>query len=168
MPDDETTDPGAIVHRRQYEKVLSYLDLGRAEGLRLVTGGGRSPDPALRAGMFVQPTLFDRVDPNSRLAHEEILGPGLVAMPFDTDEDAVEIANNTSYGLTASAFTRDLARASRFARDVAAGYVWINDASRHTAGASHGGWNESGIGNEEGIEELYSYARHKNVHVRFG
>jgi acyl-CoA reductase-like NAD-dependent aldehyde dehydrogenase len=168
MPTDESTDTGAIVHRRQYEKVLGYIELGKAEGLRLVTGGGRNEDPALAAGMFVQPTLFDHVDPDSRLAQEEIFGPVLVAMPFESDAEAIAIANNTCYGLTASAFTRDLARASRFARDVAAGYVWINDASRHTAGTSHGGWNESGIGNEEGIEELYSYTRHKNVHIRLG
>jgi betaine-aldehyde dehydrogenase len=166
-PQDEATDTGAIVHRRQYEKVMSYLDLGRQEGLRVVTGGGRPDDPALAAGMFVRPTLFDGVRADSRLAQEEIFGPVLAAMPFETYEEAIGIANSVSLGLTASVYTSDLGTAHRFARDVEAGYVWVNDAQKHFPGAPYGGFKDSGVGREEGIEELFAYAQIKNVNVRF-
>jgi acyl-CoA reductase-like NAD-dependent aldehyde dehydrogenase len=166
-PDDEATDTGAIVHQRQYEKVLSYLELGREEGARVIVEGGPVDDPALAGGMFIRPALFDGVRPNSRLAQEEIFGPVLVAMPFADYDEAIAIANAVSYGLTASVFTRDLATAHRYARDVEAGYVWVNDASRHFLGAPYGGVKNSGVGREEGAEELYSYAEPKNVNVKF-
>jgi acyl-CoA reductase-like NAD-dependent aldehyde dehydrogenase len=117
--------------------------------------------------MFVLPTLFDEVDPNGRLAREEIFGPVLAVMPFRDYDQAMAIANSVSYGLTASVFTRDLATAHRFARDAEAGYVWVNDASRHFPGAPFGGVKNSGVGREEGFEELASYAQPKNVNVRF-
>jgi len=167
MPADEATDTGAIVHRGQYEKVLSYLDIGRSEGARVVVGGGMPEDPALSGGMFVRPTLFDDVAPDSRLAQEEIFGPVLAAMPFDSYEEALRIANGVSLGLTASVYTKDLRLTHRFARDVEAGYVWVNDAQKHFPGCAYGGWKDSGVGTEEGIEELYSYARIKNVNVLY-
>ena len=166
-PDDESTDTGAIVHRRQYEKVLEYIEIGRGEGARVVAGGGRADAAALDAGMFVRPTLFDGVRPDSRLAQEEIFGPVLAAIRFASYDEALAIANSVSYGLTASVFTWDLATAHRFARDVQAGYVWVNDTARHFPGAPFGGVKDSGVGREEGIEELLSYAQTKNVNVRF-
>jgi len=167
MPEDETTEIGAIVHRRQYEKVLSYIALGHEEGARLVVGGGPPGDPALTRGMFVRPTLFDDVRPDSRLAQEEIFGPVLAAMTFETYDEALRIANGISLGLSASVFTRDLATAHRFARDIEAGYVWVNDSSRHFPGTSFGGFKDSGVGREEGFEELVSYSQLKNVNVLF-
>jgi betaine-aldehyde dehydrogenase len=167
-PEEETTDTGAIVHRRQYEKVLGYLQLGRDEGARVVAGGGPPDDPALAGGMFVRPTLFDDVRPDSRLAQEEIFGPVLAAMPFDTYDEALAIANGVSLGLTASVYTPDLGTAHRFARDIEAGYVWVNDAQKHFPGAAYGGFKDSGVGREEGVEELVSYAQVKNVNVNFG
>jgi acyl-CoA reductase-like NAD-dependent aldehyde dehydrogenase len=166
-PADESTDTGAIVHRRQFEKVLSYLELGREEGAELVVGGGPPDDPALAAGMFVRPTLFDNVRPDSRLAQEEIFGPVLAAMPFDSYDEALEIANGVSLGLTASVYTPDLATAHRFARDVQAGYVWVNDSQKHIPGTAYGGFKDSGVGREEGFEELVSFAQVKNVNLRF-
>ena len=165
MPADETTDTGAIVHRRQYDKVVDYLRIGREEGARTVVGGGPVESGALAGGLFIRPTLFDRVDPGSRLAREEIFGPVLAAMPFDGYDEAVAIANGVGYGLTAAVFTRDLATAHRFARDVEAGYVWVNDASRHFPGTPYGGVKDSGVGREEGAEELFSYVQQKNVNV---
>ena len=147
--------------------MLSYLELGREEGFTVVAGGGPPDDPALANGMFVRPTLFDEVPPDSRLAQEEIFGPVLAAMPFDTYDEALEIANGVSLGLTASVYTRDLGVAHRFARDVEVGYVWVNDAQKHFPGAPYGGWKNSGVGREEGIEELLSYTQVKNVNVRF-
>ncbi|MBS1888525.1 MAG: aldehyde dehydrogenase family protein [Actinobacteria bacterium] len=166
-PADESTDTGAIVHQGQYEKVLSYLELGRAEGAEVRAGGG----PVAVEGMaerFVRPTLFAGVEPDSRLAQEEIFGPVLTAIKFRDYEEAVAIANSVSYGLTAAVFTGDLRIAHSFARDVEAGYVWVNDSSRHFLGAPYGGVKNSGVGREEGIEELQSYAEPKNVNVLFG
>jgi acyl-CoA reductase-like NAD-dependent aldehyde dehydrogenase len=168
MPDDEETDTGAIVHRRQLEKVLGYLELGRSEGARPVAGGGPPDDPALAGGMFVRPTVFDGVRPDMRLAREEIFGPVLAVLRCRDYDQALEIANGVSYGLTASVFTRDLGTAHRFARDVQAGYVWVNDSSRHFPGVPFGGVKDSGVGREEDADELYSYSQPKNVNVRFG
>jgi acyl-CoA reductase-like NAD-dependent aldehyde dehydrogenase len=107
------------------------------------------------------------VRPDSRLAQEEIFGPVLAVIPFRDYDEAVSIANSVDYGLTASVFTRDLSIAHGFARDVEAGYVWVNDSSRHFLGAPYGGVKNSGVGREEGVEELDSYAEPKNVNVRF-
>lgn len=166
-PAEEETDTGAIVHRRQYEKVLHYLEVGREEGARLVVGGGPVDDPAFASGMFLRPTLFDEVKPDSRLAREEIFGPVLAAMPYDTYDEAIRISNSVSYGLTASIFTTDLGTAHRFARDVEAGYVWVNNVGRHFPGAPYGGFKDSGVGREESYDELASYAQIKNVNIRF-
>lgn len=166
-PELESTDTGAIVHRGQYDKVLDYVRIGREEGAEILVGGGPVSDPELSAGMFVAPTLFDRVRPESRLAQEEIFGPVLAAMPFTSYRDAIEIANGVPFGLTASVFTGDLSTAHRFARDVQAGYVWVNDASRHFPGTPYGGVKDSGVGRDEGAEELFSYVQTKNVNVRF-
>ena len=167
-PGDETTDTGAIVHRRQFEKVLDYIQIGRDEGARLVAGGVTVSEGLMGRGMFVRPTLFDNVSPDSRLAREEIFGPVLAVMPFDSYDEAIRIANGVPYGLTASVFTSDLATAHRFARDVDAGYIWVNDAARHFPGTAYGGIKDSGVGREEGFEELLSYSQTKNVNVNIG
>ncbi len=167
VPSDEATETGAIVNQAQYDKVLSYLQIGREEGARVVAGGGPVAVAGHERGLFLRPTLFDGVAPDSRLAQEEIFGPVLAAIPFSSYEQALSIANSVSYGLTASVFTRDLALAHRFARDVEVGYVWVNDASRHFPGTPYGGYKDSGIGREESQEELLSYTQVKNVNVKF-
>jgi acyl-CoA reductase-like NAD-dependent aldehyde dehydrogenase len=167
-PSEDSTDTGAIVHRGQYEKVLSYLKIGREEGARVVVGGGPPDDDSLSAGMFVRPTLFQDVAPDSRLAQEEIFGPVLAVITYDTYDDAIQIANGIQLGLTASIFTSDLRTAHRFARDVEAGYVWVNDSARHFPGVPFGGFKDSGVGREESFEELVSYTQVKNVNINFG
>jgi betaine-aldehyde dehydrogenase len=162
------SDTGAIVNEAQLAKVLGYVELGVSEGARLVAGGARATDGDLARGLFVRPALFADVRPDARLAQEEIFGPVLAAMPFDDYEQALEIANGVSYGLTASIFTRDLRTALAFARDVEAGYVWVNDSSRHFTGAPFGGVKDSGVGREEDLGEVESYTELKNVHVRYG
>jgi acyl-CoA reductase-like NAD-dependent aldehyde dehydrogenase len=162
-PDDEATETGAIIHQGQFEKVSEYVRIGVQEGARMVAGGGTVDGP----GLFVRPTLFDGVRPESRLAQEEIFGPVLAAIRFGSYDEALSIANGVRYGLTASVFTRDLATAHRFARDVSAGYVWVNDASVHFPGTDFGGVKDSGVGREEGFGELLSYTQSKNVNVRF-
>lgn len=105
------------------------------------------------------------MDPGSRLAQEEIFGPVLAVMPFEGYDEALRIANGVPYGLTAAVFTKDLRLAHTFARDVAAGYVWVNDVARHWPATSFGGVKDSGLGREEDIDELESYTQAKNVHV---
>lgn len=168
LPDSEDTDTGAMVHEAQHAKVCQYIALGREEGGRVVTGGGAPQDPALAGGNFIRPTLFDRVRPDSRLAQEEIFGPVLAAMPFRDFDEALKIANGIQLGLTASVFTRDLGIAHRFARDVEAGFVWVNDSSRHFLGVPYGGFKESGVGREEDLGEVLSYTQLKNVNILMG
>ena len=164
-PCEESTDTGAMVHQGQFDKVRRYIGLGLEDGARLVVGGGRPTAPELARGLFVQPTLFDNVNPASRIAQEEIFGPVLVAMPFRDYDEALQIANGVGLGLTASVFTADLRTAHRFARDVQAGYVWVNDSSRHFPGTPYGGVKESGVGREEDLGEMLSYLHTKNVNV---
>ncbi len=167
-PLDPGSDLGAIVSTQQLDKVLSYIEIGKAERARLVTGGERLTGGDLAAGNFVSPALFADVDPAGRLAAEEIFGPVLAAIPFAGYDEAVAIANGVEYGLTASAFTRDLRTAIAFSRDVEAGYVWINETSRHFIGMPFGGVKNSGVGREEDLTEIESYTQLKSVNIRFG
>ncbi|MDX6596337.1 MAG: betaine-aldehyde dehydrogenase [Gaiellales bacterium] len=167
LPEEETTQIGALVSQAQLDKVSGYVELGKAEGATLVTGGTRPQEPELADGFFIRPALFDHVDPGMRLAQEEIFGPVLAVMPFRDAEQALAIANDVRFGLTASVYTRDLSTAHSFARDVEAGFVWVNDSGRHFLGTPFGGFKESGLGREEDTEELYSYTQTKNVNVLF-
>jgi betaine-aldehyde dehydrogenase len=166
-PLDPASDTGAIVSRQQLDKVLSYIEIGKSEQARLVTGGVRLTAGDLANGNFVTPALFADVDPAGRLATEEIFGPVLAAIPFGSYGEAVAIANSVEYGLTASVFTRDLRTALAFSRDVDAGYVWVNETSRHFLGAPFGGVKNSGVGREEDLEEIESYTQLKSVNIRF-
>jgi betaine-aldehyde dehydrogenase len=166
-PLDPASDTGAIVTPQQLDKVLSYIEIGKGEQARLVTGGERLTDGELAAGNFVSPALFADVDPAGRLATEEIFGPVLAAIPFGDYDEAVAIANSVEYGLTASVFTRDLRTALAFSRDVDAGYVWVNETSRHFIGVPFGGVKNSGVGREEDLEEIESYTQLKSVNIRY-
>lgn len=166
-PLDPESDTGAIVTPQQLDKVLSYIEIGKREQARLVTGGQRLTGGDLGCGNFVTPALFADVDPAGRLATEEIFGPVLAAIPFGRYDEAVAIANRVEYGLTASVFTRDLRTALAFSRDVDAGYVWVNETSRHFLGAPFGGVKNSGVGREEDLEEIESYTQLKSVNIRF-
>jgi betaine-aldehyde dehydrogenase len=166
-PLDPASDTGAIVTPQQLDKVLSYIEIGKGEQARLVTGGERLTDGDLAAGNFVSPALFADVDPAGRLATEEIFGPVLAAIPFGDYDEALAIANSVEYGLTASVFTRDLRTALAFSRDVDAGYVWVNETARHFIGMPFGGVKNSGVGREEDLEEIESYTQLKSVNIRF-
>ena len=165
IPTDMATTMGCIVSQQQHEKIMSYIALGQAEGATLAYGGQRPNDPALAKGWFVQPTVFTNVTQNMRLANEEIFGPVLSVIKWRDEAEMIEQVNAVEYGLTASIWTQNLATAHRTAARVQAGFVWVNHVGSHFIGASFGGYKQSGIGREEGFDELLTYTQHKNVHV---
>lgn len=145
------TTMGPIVSREQFERVTSYLEIGAKEGARLVFGGragGELVDPAFAGGYWVEPTLFATEDNGLRICQEEIFGPVAVALPFDTEEEAVAIANDSSYGLAAGVWTRDLARAQRMFRDLEAGTLWVNTYRKMPPGLPFEGLKDSGYGHD--------------------
>ncbi|MFK4548117.1 betaine-aldehyde dehydrogenase [Streptomyces tendae] len=166
-PEDPASDTGAIVNSLQMDKVQRYIRIGQEGGARLAVGGERLVQGVFGDGLFLRPAVFTGVDPGSRLAQEEIFGPVMATMPFRDYDDALAIANGIRYGLTASVFTSDLGLAHRFAAEVEAGYVWVNEVSRHVPGTAFGGFKDSGLGREEDIAELESYTQTKSVHVRY-
>jgi acyl-CoA reductase-like NAD-dependent aldehyde dehydrogenase len=159
-PFDESSEMGPLAMARQRDRVLSYITKGRAEGARLATGGGR---PAhLDRGYFIEPTVFANVDNGSTIAREEIFGPVLSVIPADSEEQAIEIANDTIYGLNSSVFTNDPERAYAVARRIRAGTVGHN-AFKTDFSISFGGFKQSGIGREGGTEGMYPYLEAKTV-----
>ena len=165
IPTDMTTTMGAIVSQAQWEKIRTYIDIARAEGATLAYGGNVPTDPALAKGWFIEPTVFTDVTQNMRIANEEVFGPVLSVLRWDNEDDLFAQVNAVDYGLTASIWTTQLGNAHRAASRVQAGYVWVNHVSSHFIGASFGGYKQSGIGREEGFDELLTYTQHKNVHV---
>jgi aldehyde dehydrogenase (NAD+) len=162
-PGMESPNMGPLVSAEHYERVLGYVESGRAEGAELVTGGKAE---GFEKGYFVAPTIFDGVDQDFRIAREEIFGPVLSVMPFAEEEEAARIANATDYGLAAGIFTRDIDRALRFARDIRAGYVQVNEYFTGGMGSPFGGYKQSGIGREKGLVALQNYTQIKNVVVK--
>ena len=152
---------GPQVSKRQQERVLGYIEKGKQEGARLVTGGGV---PAhLPKGFFVEPTLFADVDNSMTIAQEEIFGPVLSVIPFEGDDDAVRIANDSIYGLSGMMFASDLERAKAVARRIRTGTMAINGGLWYGADAPFGGYKQSGIGRQCGIEGLEIFTETKTV-----
>jgi len=167
LPTEPETQMGAIVSRSQFERILAMIETGHKDGARLLIGGGRSADPVLANGYFLDPTVFVDVTPEMRIAREEIFGPVLSVLRWDDEAAMVRAVNVLDYGLTCSIWTNDLAAAHRTASAVEAGYVWVNEVGRHFPGAPFGGYKQSGIGREECLEELISYTQEKNIYIRF-
>jgi aldehyde dehydrogenase (NAD+) len=160
----EDVDMGPLISAKQEQRVLGYLDIGREEGAELVTGGHKLAGEKYGKGFFVEPTIFDHVDPAMRIAQEEIFGPVLSVLTFDDEDEAIAIANGTKYGLTASVWTSDVSRAVRLARAVQAGMVTINGfASSGAIGAPWGGYKHSGFGRSMSAESVLDYTQIKTV-----
>lgn len=162
---DEKSHMGPVISEGQVERVLRYVETGLDEGANLVTGGGRVETAPLSKGNFVQPTILREVTSDMTVAQEEIFGPVLSVLSFGDLKEALEIANRTEYGLCAGIWTRDLSTAHRLANGLEAGIVSINEYPISFPQTPFGGFKESGIGHEQGIDAVYSYCRVKNVNV---
>jgi acyl-CoA reductase-like NAD-dependent aldehyde dehydrogenase len=167
-PADEKTQVGSLVSQRHRERVQDYIAAGKAEGAQLVAGGGPPDDPALADGAFIAPTIFDNARPDMRIVREEIFGPVVAIIPFDTEEEAVRLANATPYGLSGSLWTRDIGRALRVARAVRTGTISINSNQTVHTEAPFGGYGMSGFGRELGMHALEEYTQVKNVFIDLG
>lgn len=167
IPTDPATTMGALASKAQYERTLHYIETAKAEGARLVCGGAPPTDPSLRGGFFVEPTIFADVTPDMTIAREEIFGPVLSVMKWSDEAAMLEQVNRPEYGLTCSIWTNDIHRAHRTAAAVEAGFVWVNEVSKHFLGTPFGGFKQSGLGREECLEELLAFTQEKNIHIRF-
>jgi 5-carboxymethyl-2-hydroxymuconic-semialdehyde dehydrogenase len=165
-PSDPATEIGALVHPEHYERVLSYVGIGVAEGARLAAGGTR-PD-SLPEGNYLAATVFADVKPSMRVFQEEIFGPVVCVTPFDSEEEAVALANATRYGLAAYLWTSDLKRAHRVAALVESGMTWINSHNVRDLRTPFGGVKASGLGREGGQHSIDFYAESRIVHVALG
>ncbi len=168
LPHLEQTEMGALVSEAHLQRVLAYVESGLREGARLVLGGRRVCSPELSRGFFMEPTIFDEVRPEMRIAREEIFGPVLSVLTWSDYDELMEQVNGLAYGLTASVFARDIDTALRAASDVDVGYVWINGVERRFRGVPFGGHKNSGMGVEHSLEELRSYTQLKSINVLVG
>ncbi len=164
-PADEATEVGPLVSAKQRDKVKDYIEIGLGEGATLVVGGTPPEDPALADGAYLLPTVFDSVNNDMRIAREEIFGPVVSVIPFDTEEEALKLANATPYGLSGSIWSRDIGKAMRAAKALQAGVISINSNSSVHTEAPFGGYKMSGIGRELGMAALDLYTETKNVFI---
>ena len=160
-PADPTQIMGPQISAAQRDRVLGYIEKGKAEGARVVAGGGRPPHPA--KGFYVQPTLFADVTNDMTIAQEEIFGPVLVAIPFEDDEDAIRIANDSIYGLSGAVISASPARAMKVARRIRTGTFNVNGANFFAPNAPFGGYKQSGVGREMGVEGFEEYLETKTI-----
>ncbi len=166
-PLDKSTMIGAQASSEQLEKILSYMDIGKQEGAKVLTGGARADMPGdLSGGFYMQPTVFEGHN-KMRIFQEEIFGPVVSVTTFKTEDEALEIANDTLYGLGAGVWTRDMNRAFHFGRGIEAGRVWTNCYHLYPAHAAFGGYKQSGIGRENHKMMIHHYQQTKNVLVSY-
>jgi len=159
------TEVGPVTTPPQYEKVLSYIDVGKQEGAELVLGGGPATRPECGSGWFVEPTIFTGVENKMRIAQEEIFGPVLSVIPFDDEEEALATGNDVLYGLAAGVWTQNLSRAHRVAHGLQAGTVWVNTYRAVSMTLPFGGFKRSGLGKENGSDQIREYMQEKAVWI---
>ncbi|WP_033542535.1 aldehyde dehydrogenase family protein [Planococcus sp. CAU13] len=168
-PLDEESDMGSIINKKQFDKVCSYIEAGLNEdGIELLLGGMPPGEGEMTEGYYLQPTLFSCKDNNSKLAREEIFGPLLLIIPWENEEDVIEAANDSSYGLAAFVWTNDTKAALRAANKIELGWIQINRGGAQMPGLSYGGYKQSGIGREFSLEGMLdSYTQVKSIMIDF-
>jgi acyl-CoA reductase-like NAD-dependent aldehyde dehydrogenase len=170
LPEDEATEMGALISQDHRRRVLAFIAGALEDGAELRFGGGPPSDrPDLDGGAYVVPTVLDRVQPQMRIARQEVFGPVLSVLSWRDDEEAIDLANDSEYGLTASIWTQDITRALAMTSRIESGYIWVNDVERRYPGVPFGGWKQSGIGTEQGLaQELLTFSRNKSVNIGLG
>jgi aldehyde dehydrogenase (NAD+) len=164
-PMDPKTEIGPVANRPQFDRIMEYIRVAKEDGAALALGGKPGNGPDCGNGLFIEPTIFTRVDNRMRIAQEEVFGPILAVIPFKDEEDAVRIANDIQFGLAAGIWTRDVKRAHRMAKRIQAGTVWVNTYRRNSPAAPFGGFKKSGLGRESGIEMIKDNLQVKTVWV---
>jgi betaine-aldehyde dehydrogenase len=167
-PLDPETQMGPLVSKAQHDKVVSYLNIGQQDGATLAVGGKVPSLQGFEGGFFVEPTVFTGVTDTMRIAREEIFGPVMSVLKFDAEEEVIERANATEFGLAAGVFTRDLSRGHRVVADLQAGTCWINTYNLTPVEIPFGGVKQSGIGRENSLAALALYSQLKSVYVETG
>jgi (Z)-2-((N-methylformamido)methylene)-5-hydroxybutyrolactone dehydrogenase len=164
-PLEMETEMGPVAFKEQLDKVQGYIEVGQEEGAELVFGGRRPQTEELKDGYFIEPTIFTQVNNDMRVAREESFGPVLSVIPFESEQDLIRQANDTSYGLAAGIWTRDIQKAHRVAHALRAGTVWVNSYRTLSFNTPFGGYKMSGMGRENGLESLKEYTQVKSVWV---
>ena len=159
------TEMGPLVSTEQKNRVLNFINSGKKEGAKILTGGD-SPSGDMSSGCYVNPTVFEKIQPNMEIVQAEIFGPVLVAAPFEDLDEIITRSNDTNYGLAASVWTNDINKAHKVARGLKAGTVWVNCHNIFDANAPFGGYKQSGYGREMGVHALESYTQIKNVIIQ--
>ncbi|GAO21502.1 aldehyde dehydrogenase DhaS [Alicycliphilus sp. B1] len=167
-PMSPDTQVGPVTTPPQYQKVLEYIAIARSEGATAVLGGAKGEAPECGKGWFVQPTIFTGVRNEMRIAQEEVFGPVLSVIRFKDEEDALRIANDVRFGLAAAVWTRDIGRAIRMSEKLQAGTVWVNTYRAVSFMAPFGGYKDSGLGRENGIDAIREYLQTKSVWINSG
>ena len=166
-PSDDSVNLGAIVSKPHYEKILSCINLAKEEGGKILCGGEAVFPKGYEKGWYISPTIIEGLPHDCKTNQEEIFGPVVTIMPFETEEEVLKYANSTQYGLSSTIWTENISRANRLAKNIHAGIVWINCWLLRDLRTPFGGVKNSGVGREGGFEALQFFTEPKNVCIQF-